>query len=183
MPPYEAFDCDAEVNGRSLLTVVDGALAEYSTEYQQRAREALAENGIGDPELGEWYPQQAWLDTFESIGSELEPHILDRIGEHIPEFVDWPSEPSTVPEGLNAIDEAYQRNHRGGDIGCYRFEQTGDRSGTVTCRNPYPCPFDKGIIRATARQHAPVESFVVVEERGSECRADGAATCTYTVTW
>ena len=183
MAPYEAFDPETEINGRTVLVVVDGALARFSEEYQARARDALAENGIEDPKHGEWYPQQAWLDTFETIASELESHILDRLGEQIPDVADWPTDPTTVPEGLQAIDVAYQRNHRNGEIGYYDFEQTGEQEGVVTCHNPYPCELDRGLIRATAQRHAPVESFVFVEEHEETCRRNGDDTCAYTVSW
>lgn len=183
MAEYEAFDPDAEVHGRTILNVIDGGLARFSEDHQLRAREALAANGVEDPEADEWYPQQAWLDTFEAIAEDLEPHLLDRVGEQIPEVADWPSGISTVEAGLEAIDEAYRRNHRGGEIGSYRFEPVDERTGTVTCRNPYPCPFDRGLIRAVARQYAPVEAFVFVEERDDSCRRNGAEACTYTVYW
>ena len=183
MAQYEAFDPDVEIHGRTILNVVDGALARYSEEFRQEARDSLAENGIVDPAPDAWYPQQAWLDTFESIAEELEPHILDRLGEQIPDVADWPNDISTVEEGLRSIDEAYQRNHRGGEIGYYRFEPIDDRTGNVTCKNPYPCPFDRGLIRSVAQEYAPVEAFVFVEQCGEECRRDGADTCTYTVTW
>jgi hypothetical protein len=183
MAQYDAFDRDVEVHGRTILTVVDDALARFSEEYRALAREALAANGVEDPEPDEWYPQQAWLDTFETIAEELEPHLLDRLGEQIPEVADWPAGITDVEEGLRSIDDAYQRNHRGGEAGSYRFERVDDRVGEVVCRNPYPCPFDRGLIRAVARKYAPVRAFVFVEERGEECRRDGADRCTYTVTW
>lgn len=183
MAEYEAFDSNVVVHGQTIRTVIDDALARFSEEYQQVARDALVENGVEDPSPDEWYPQQAWLNTFERLLEETEPHILDRLGEQIPDVVEWPSGASTVEEGLRAIDEAYQRNHRGGDIGSYHFESVGDQTGRVTCRNPYPCPFDRGLIRAIARQSAPVEAFVFVEEPGEVCRRKGGETCTYTVSW
>lgn len=183
MAQYEAFDPDVEVHGRTILAVVDGGLARFSEAYRDRARDTLAAHGIADPEPDEWYPQQAWLDTFAAIADDLEPHLLDRLGEQIPQVADWPGGIDGVPDGLRSIDEAYRRNHRGGEIGSYRFEQTGEETGEVTCRNPYPCPFDRGIVRAVARQYAPVEAFVFVEERGERCRREGADACTYTVSW
>lgn len=183
MTQYEAFDEGVEVHGRTILQVVDDALVRFSDEYQSRAREALVRNGIVDPSPDEWYPQQAWLNTFERIAEDLEPHLLDRLGEQIPAVADWPSNISSVEEGLQSIDDAYQRNHRGGDIGSYQFEQLDDQTGRVVCTNPYPCLFDRGLIRAVARRYAPVESFVFVEERGDACRRDGSDTCTYTVSW
>jgi hypothetical protein len=183
MAPYEALDEGVEVHGRTILTVVDDALSRFSESYRQTAYDALSANGIDEPSPTEWYPQQAWLNTFEVIADELEPHILDRLGEQIPAVADWPASPSSVTEGLSAVDDAYQANHRGGDIGSYRFESTDDRVGEVTCQNPYPCPFDRGLIRATARTYAPVESFVFVEEHGDRCRRNGDDVCVYTVTW
>lgn len=183
MGQYEAFDQDVEVHGRTILAVIDDALARFSEEYRQTAREVLADNGIEAPAPNKWYPQQAWLNTIEAIAAELDPHLLDRLGEQIPDVVEWPSGISGVEAGLRSIDEAYQRNHRGGEIGGYRFERLDAQIGTVTCENPYPCLFDRGLIRAVARQYAPVEAFVFVEERGSACRRDGADICTYTVSW
>jgi hypothetical protein len=183
MAKYEAFDSDVEVHGQTIRTVIDDALVRFSEEYQQLARDTLAENGVENPSSDEWYPQQAWLNTFAVVAEETEPHILDRLGEQIPDVGEWPSSISSVEEGLAAINEAYQLNHRGGDIGTYQFESIDDQTGRVTCRNPYPCPFDRGLIRAVTRRNAPVEAFVFIEERGDECRREGGETCTYTVSW
>lgn len=183
MVQFEAFDPDVEVHGRTILAVVDEALSRFSDTYRERAREALADNGVEDPAPDAWYPQQAWLDTFRVIADELEPHLLDRLGGQIPSVVEWPNDVSGVEEGLRSIDDAYQLNHRGGDIGYYRFEPVDDQTGQVICRNPYPCLFDRGLIRAVARRYAPVESFVYVEEDRDRCRRDGDDACTYTVYW
>jgi len=183
MATYEAFDRGVEINGQTVLTIVERGMGRFSEAYREEALAALAEEGITDPEPDEWYPQQAWLNAFESIAAELQPHVLDRLGEQLPVVADWPNDFETVPAGLESIDEAYQRNHRGGEIGSYRFEQVEERAGEVTCHNPYPCPFDRGLIRGVARQYASVDSFVFIEETGSSCRRNGDDTCTYTVYW
>jgi hypothetical protein len=183
MVAYEAFDRDVEVNGRTVLTIVETAMGRFSDTYRERALAALEAEGITDPAPDEWYPQQAWLNAFETIAEELQPHVLDRLGEQLPRVAEWPNDFDTVPEGLRSIDDAYRRNHRGGEIGSYRFERLDDRSAEVTCRNPYPCPFDRGILRGVAQQYAPVDAFVFIEETGSTCRRDGDDACTYTVYW
>lgn len=183
MGQYDAFDESVEVNGRTIVSVVDDALARFSEDYRARAHDALAQNSIEDPTPDEWYSQQAWLNTIEVIADELEPHILDRLGEQIPDVVDWPRGIQGIEAGLESIDDAYQRNHRGDNIGSYRFEKTGPQQGRITCMTPYPCFFDRGLVRAVAQRYAPVESFVFVEEQGETCRRDGADTCTYTVHW
>lgn len=183
MVAYEAFDRDVEVNGRTVLTVVETTMGRFSEAYRDRAIEALAEEGITDPASDEWYPQQAWLSAFETIAEELQPHVLDRLGEQLPQVAEWPDDDGSVPDGLRSIDDAYRRNHRGGEIGHYGFERAGERSGEVTCRNPYPCRFDRGLIRGVAQQYAPVDAFVFLEETGSVCRRDGDDECTYTAYW
>lgn len=183
MVPYEAFDQSVEIKGQTVLAVVEEAMGRFSEAYRDRAMAALEKEGIVDPEPDEWYPQQAWLNAFETMADDLEPHVLDRLGEQLPSMAEWPNDIATVPEALRSIDEAYQRNHRGGEIGFYRFEQTDDQTGDVTCKNPYPCPFDRGLIRGVAKQYATVDAFVFIEETGSTCRRDGEDTCTYTIHW
>jgi hypothetical protein len=81
MVSYEAFDRDVEINGQTVLTIVNEGMGKFSETYQQRALNALADEGITDPAPDEWYPQQAWLSAFEAIAEELQPHVLDRLGE------------------------------------------------------------------------------------------------------
>jgi hypothetical protein len=183
MAPYEPFDPEVEVHGRTVLAVVDEGLARFSEAHRERARETLADHGVEAPAADEWYPQSAWLATFEAVAADLDQHLLDRLGEQIPAVADWPDGEESVPAGLRTVDEAYRRNHRGGEIGRYEFERTDDHEGRMVCETPYPCAFDRGLIRAVARRSSPVETFVYVEETGEECRRDGADTCTYTVHW
>jgi len=85
---------------------------------------------------------------------------------------------------LASIDVAYHMNHRGGEIGPYDFEKTGDRSGKMICPNPYPCDFDMGIIAAVANKFAPEGTFVTVKQDDSQpCRNEGADSCTYLISW
>lgn len=182
MAQYEPFDTEVEARGETLLAI-EQALSRFSDEYQELVSQAMAEYDIEDPDPDGWYPQQAELNTLETIANELEPHIIDRLGEQIPDFAEWPNNITDVESALRSINEAYHLNHRGGEIGHYEFEKTDDRSGKVHCRNPYPCVFDRGLIRAVAQEYAPIESFVFVEEQGDECRRRGADSCTYTVHW
>jgi hypothetical protein len=182
MNRFEAVDRDVEINGQTILATLEG-VRRFSETYKRQVRDALADSGIDDPEAGEWYPQQAWLDAFGVLAAELEPHLLDRIGEQIPETAEWPTGLSTVEEALESIDVAYQQNHRGGEIGHYRVTDLDDRMGVLRCENPYPCPFDRGIIRAITQRFAPAERLVFVEETGDECRREHGDFCEYTVYW
>lgn len=183
MATYETFDSNVEINGKTVYTIVEEAMGLFSDAYRNRALDALAEEGISEPAPEEWYPQQSWLNAFEKIANDLQPHVLDRLGEALPDVAAWPNDFDTVPAGLQSIGDAYERNHRGGDIGSYEFEIIDERTGNVTCNNPYPCQFDRGLIRGVAQKYAPGDSFVFVEETGETCRRDGDDTCTYTVHW
>jgi hypothetical protein len=144
----------------------------------------LAKQGIVDPQAGEWYSQQAWLDAFRDIAEKTGPATLRTIGRGIPAVALWPPDVDTIDKALASIDVAYHMNHRGGEIGHYAFRKTGARSAEVVCDNPYPDDFDMGIIEATAKQFAPRGASVTVRHDDSRpCRKLGGDSCTYLVSW
>ena len=77
------------------------------------------------------------------------------IGRQIPKNAKWPPDVDTLEKGLASIDVAYHLNHRGGEIGSYRFEKTSANTAKMVCRNPYPCDFDLGLIDAVAHKFKP----------------------------
>lgn len=178
MAQYQAFDENVEVNGRTVLSVVDGV----SAAFEGSALEILAENGIVDPDPNEWYPQQAWLDAFAEIDASIGETTLEQIGKSIPDNAEWPEEADSVVDGLNTINRAYQANHRGGTIGYYDATPVDETTVHVECQNPYPCAFDTGIIASVADEFVE-RGFPSVREVGDECRADGGDTCQYEVSW
>jgi hypothetical protein len=178
MAQFLAFEEGVEVNGKTVLSVVDG----MPSFFEDRAREVLADNGIEDPHPDEWYPQQRWLDTFAEIEDRIGESTLREIGRAIPRNAEWPPDVDDLVGGLRSIDEAYHMNHRGGDIGHYHAEDLGNGTVEVTCRNPYPCAFDEGIVDATAREFSG-EEVPQVSERSDTCRSDDGDVCTYHVEW
>jgi hypothetical protein len=179
MAQFKAFAPGVEVNGQTVLSIVEG----MST-FKRCALQILADCGISDPQPGRWYPQQAWLDAFETIAKSVGHATLFQIGKKIPENADWPPGIDTIEKALASIDVAYHVNHRGGEIGHYTFQVTGDRSGKMVCHNPYPCDFDRGIIETIARKFAPAGTLVLVEHADLQpCREKGADSCTYFVYW
>ena len=173
-----------EVSGRVVRQAADG-LRELPDDGA-RSREILVRNGFDDPNPDEWYPLVRLLDALETIGATLGDEALTRLGTKIPEGVEWPSDVETASEGFETVDDAYQLNHRGGDIGYYEFTEVADRERRVTCANPYPCAFDKGIIEGTLRVFSHNFSYtpmVFLHETSEQCRADGGEECTYRVSW
>lgn len=79
---------------------------------------------------------------------------------------------------------AYHLNHRGGEIGSYKYQSTGPKSGKLVCHNPYPSDFDQGIITAAARKFAPPGVFPAVKlDETAPTRKKGADACTFLITW
>lgn len=179
MAQFTAFAEGVEVNGETVLSVVNGM-----GPYKSMGLKILAAHGIKDPKPGEWYSQQAWLDSFKQISENIGRGTLLAIGKSIPDSAQWPPHVDSLEKALTSIDVAYHMNHRGGEIGYYRYESTGPRSGKMECRNPYPSDFDQGIIIATAMKFAPagVSPLVKLDESASS-RKQGADSCTFLIVW
>ncbi len=176
---FKAFSDGVEVNGETVLSVVNGSpLKEFTLDI-------LAKNGIKEPKAGRWYSQQTWLNVFKIISDQIGPTLLYSIGYSIPENAEFPEHIDTIEKALASIDIAYHMNHRNGDIGYYKFEMNGKNCGKMICENPYPCDFDRGIITGMAQKFKPQGSLFVVVEHAPEgpCRMNGDNTCIYNISW
>ncbi len=179
MAQFKAMSPKVEVNGAAVLSVVEGMRFSRNLSLQ-----ILAGHGIVGPQVGRWYKQQDWLDSFKEIAERAGPATLRAVGLHIPETALWPSDVKTVAEALASIDVAYHMNHRNGPIGNYNFLPTGERSGEMNCTNPYPCEFDQGIIEGTMAKFAPAGALLIVKHDDARpCRRKGANSCTYLLSW
>lgn len=179
MAQFEAFAPNVEVNGETIRSVVEGmGIA------KELGLKFLSDEGIEDPQPGQWYSQQAWLNVFRTITERIGQGTLFAIGKAIPENAQWPPEVDTIEKALASVDVAYHMNHRGGEIGHYQFEQTGPDSGKMICHNPYPSEFDRGIITAVVRKFAPQGTLPVVKlDETAPTRKQGANSCTFLITW
>jgi hypothetical protein len=193
MAQFKAFDSRVEVNGQTVLSVVDGCV------LKDAALQILADNGITNISNDSWYSQQAWLDAFKLIADQVGIKTLYTIGYKIPDNAQFPPEIDDIGKGLAAIDVAYHMNHRINDemlfnpltgvmkegIGHYGFEKTGEKQAKMCCENPYPCDFDRGIIEAMAKRFKPASSLFVnvTHDDSAPCRKKGDNSCTYIIKW
>lgn len=178
MSTYKAYSQNVEVNGETVLSVINGMGA-----FKSKAVQLLNTCGIADPQPGRWYNQQKWLDAFKLIAQSIGQNTLRMIGAKIPETAKFPPGIDSIEKALAVLDAAYRTNHRGGEIGQYRVEKTGDNEVVVISETPYPCEFDNGLIEAVARKFSKGLAVTVVHEVAGPCRKKGDKACRYTVKW
>ena len=177
MAQFKALSDSVEVDGKTLLSIVDGMGA-----FKVKALKILAENGIINPKPGKWYSQQAWLNAFKVIAEDIGAETLYTVGTKIPKYAKWPPGIENVEQALASIDTAYHINHRGGgEIGGYKFQQTGEGEGEMVCDSPFPCDFDRGVIEAVAQKFS--SSAKVVHDDNKPCRNKNGDLCVYKITW
>ncbi len=179
MKTFVASSSKVEVNGETIYSIIDGMGV-----FKTTAIKILSENGIANPQPGEWYGQQLWLNAFKNIAEKVGESTLYNIGQKIPENAKFPPEINDIHKALSAIDVAYHMNHRNGEIGEYKYEKTGEHSAKITCTNPYPDEFDKGIIFQMGKKFAPTGAAVSVKVDDSKpTRTKGSDSTTYLVAW
>lgn len=174
MAVFESFSPGVEVNGETVRSIVAGTGA-----FKDQAFKILEEDGIGDPRPGQWYSQQSFLDAFKAITQKLGPATSFNIGKSIPENAQFPPGIDSIHKALSSIDVAYHMNHRGGEIGTYKYETIGENAAKMTCNTPYPCDFEMGIVEATATKFKPPGALVVVRQNA----ASSGDTCVFDITW
>ncbi len=179
MAQFKAFSPKVEVLGEVVLSLVNVMGA-----FKGISLEVLKDNGIVDPQPDRWYSQQAWLDSFKVIAEKVGPNTLYQVGRQIPQQYEYPPGTDSIETVMTDLDGAYLATHRGGEVGHYRYRVLGLNIGQMTCDNPYPCDFDRGIILALAQHFEPPGSLVDVRhEEDAPCKKQGANSCVYTVTW
>ena len=179
MAEYKAFAPGVEIMGDVAISFV-----EVMGAFKSLAERILSDNGIINPQPGQWYSQEAWLDSFKTIVGQIGPNTLFLLARQIPLSAPISPDIDTIEKALFSLDEAYRETHRGGEMGHYIFVKTGDRSGQMHTTNPYPCDFDRGILDALTRRFEPSNPYLdVVHHDHAPCKKRGANSCTYTITW
>ena len=150
---------------------------------RRRGLQLLAEQGITAVDPESWYPWQAYLNAQRAIYEVVGPHTVGRIGRMLVEEASFTSEIDGIHAALSTLDRDYRLRHRGKDVGGFAYQPTGDRSGRMAIRNPYPCELDRQVVEALCRRFRPPESLTVYVKHEGGCRNDGAEECVLDLRW
>ena len=199
MVAFQEFEEGTEVVGPACWVMVKGFGL-----FKDIANQLMAEEGLGEihPDPTKWYPQKLLLNAFRRVAEEVGDNTLYQIGLVVPTNVVWPPEIDSIEKALPSIDLAFHMNHRNRrgqvlfdperdppmieGIGHYhcRFSE-GENKATMTCENPYPCAFDRGLIHAAADKFKGEKNVIVTTKHDDSkpCRKKGYNSCTYIITW
>ena len=175
MAEYRAFDPKVEINGKTVMSALDAVW------NKKVALEILARHGIQNIKPNSWYPMQSFLNVLREISGEFGDRELLAVGRKIPFWADFPKI-KNLHDGLSKIDIAYHNNHRGGEIGHYRYTKLAENKGRMICDNPYPCRFDQGIFHGLA-ENFDIKDLKITHREISLCRRYGNILCDYILEW
>lgn len=105
-------------------------------------------NLVGLDPMG-WYPAQRLLDALNELSSNSNQSAnLVAIGMRIGETVPLPPEmlDPQIEDVLAIWNDLYQMLHRGGDLGCIRYEKVADKHCKTIHTVPYPDDMSYGVL-------------------------------------
>jgi hypothetical protein len=184
MAQFKSYSPDVEVLGESVQAFIEG----FPAGLADVGKQILGKHGINNAEPGKYYPLQSWLDAMKEVADTMGTSILRRIGEEIANNAKLPPGLDTLEQFLEVIDQAYQMNYKGGEIGHYDYSYEGENSGLkrgkLVISSPFPCAYDWGVLEGFATRLKPSGSDVVVSQDETQPkRSEGADSSTYLVSW
>lgn len=176
MTEFVAFDSHVEITGQSVLSILMA--------LDEQAAPILAAHNLANVDPDAWYLMQDFLDALQELSQQGYFNMVS-VGMKVPDVAVFPPEINTVEKALTVLGQAYQMNCRGGEIGEYTFTKTGERSGEMYCRNPYPSDFDYGLIYRVIQKYRPADggTFSVTRDDSVPNRKSGGDACTYLISW
>jgi hypothetical protein len=179
---YEALSKEVQVWGTSMRGCLRGL--EAAGVAPDEAKALLEKAGLAVIDAEGWYPQQPYLDMLCEVERRHGEQALRAMARQVPDTSRFPPGLRTLEDALQALDIAYQLNHRGGPIGHYACIPMGPREVLLECANPYGCAFDLGILDALVGHFKPSGATPSVRHQvDSGCRRTGDEACTYRINW
>lgn len=188
-----------EIDSRNVANVLQAFRLVPNIAYRILADHRLGRlepDGNFVPDGRPWWPLNSYLGALSKINEVVGTSKMLEIGKLVHKHASLPPSLTDIHSAFQSIDVAYHLNHRKDGvvmfdlasgrmlegIGHYRPKRNphADRM-TVVCETPYPCDVDRGILWGFALRF---ETRAFVEHvSSSPCRKNGAASCTFSVSW
>jgi hypothetical protein len=194
---FRVFEAGIENSGESVGAILD-AFRKFPTiaqKYLCKFGLLKPDQSLADFDRSVWYPEEAMLNVFEAISSEVGTNSLYGVGRAMVENAVLPPHISDIHSALGSLDAAYHMNHRRKGVvmfdpltgvmleGIGHMVTTSAPEGnriTVVSNTPYPCDFERGIVGGFAARFTPTAR--TTHDNSAPCRRKGAESCSY-VTW
>jgi hypothetical protein len=138
----------ADVIGSQILVTVDALGAFKNTGYRY-----LEECGLSDIKLDQWYSQQSYCDLLETIETKTGKATLVVVGTNVAAAAKVHFDIDTVEKWMASAAQVYQRNHRNVPKNKgWAYKMTGPSSAILTCNEPYPDSFIRGLADGFVRR-------------------------------
>ena len=142
MAQFASFADDVDVASQALNAFIDG----FPRAFREQGIRILKNHGLDQVKDSSFYSLGAFLKAMKDIQDTMVPDILYSIGKRIANNAILPPGIDSIDSAFQSIDVAYPVNHRGCEIGCYKYTSLGNdgvmERGIFECCNP--CAFDRG---------------------------------------
>ena len=168
----------AKIIGNSVYFMVEALGTYKDTGYR-----LLAQVGISDIKMDDWYDQQIFCDFLELIQQKVGNKTLfiagrnQGMGAGLPPVLDCPEK---VLAGFNQV---YKMAHKETPASeGWTYTSSGPNSAIMTCTSPYPDEFSRGICDGFVRRFKEGNTTAKIDE--TKARLDtGGKSVTIIVNW
>ncbi|PKN26265.1 MAG: hypothetical protein CVU65_06215 [Deltaproteobacteria bacterium HGW-Deltaproteobacteria-22] len=162
---------EPQVLGQYMLRVFN------SVENPERFFPLRQKLGLMEVEAGRWYPQTTLLKFFGSVLKTDGEDILFHMGLQLIAGTAFPPNVVTFQEAISSMDLGYTIAHRYQVGAMFGLRASGEMQLDIIAANPYPCPYDWGILQGIMKNWAPAARLSHDFSQG--CRLDGETACHY----
>ena len=132
---------------------------------------------LNELEAGRWYPQTLLMKCFEQVLKLEGEDRLFELGMQLIAGTVFPPNVHTFQEAISSMDLGYTIAHRYQVGSMFGLRASGEMQLVVIAANPYPCPYDWGILQGIMKIYAPAARLSHDFSQG--CRLDGETSCHY----
>lgn len=162
---------EPQVLGQYMLRVFN------SDENPERLFALRQKMGLMEVEAGRWYPQATLLKFFHQVMKTDGEDVLFYMGLRMIGSTLFPPNVGTFQEAISSMDLGYTIAHRYQIGSMFGLRASGEMQLDIIAANPYPCPYDWGILQGIMKKWAPAARLSHDFSQG--CRLDGETACHY----